>query len=193
MENKMETLKLYIEEDDELLVESKGLGGSIANMDLCLVAFWVQIYDLPIGSFTEEVGCALGNFIGRFLEYDVIKGGAVWKAYMRIRVEINIILPLKRFKKIKLVDGNSMIVTFRYGRLNTFCFIYGRLGHTDNLCGVLFDSPDRVVKREWGVFLKAPIRGSNWRGADKWLKSGIALEEGDSDVGKGEKSTDGTD
>ncbi|KAL8509319.1 hypothetical protein ACS0TY_016501 [Phlomoides rotata] len=104
------------------------------------IPFWVQIYDLPVGYFTEGIVCLLGNFIGHFMEYDATNIGAVI-------VELNVDNPLK---KIKLSDGLSRIATFRYERLNTFCFICGRLRHTESYCEVLFNAEGEDIPRSWG-------------------------------------------
>ncbi|KAL8548451.1 hypothetical protein ACS0TY_007670 [Phlomoides rotata] len=50
----------------------------------------LQIYDLPICSFSEGVGCSLGNFISKFLEYDSSIRGLVWRMYMHVRVKLDI-------------------------------------------------------------------------------------------------------
>ncbi|KAL8496773.1 hypothetical protein ACS0TY_020448 [Phlomoides rotata] len=88
MERLLNNLNLSIDEDDELIVGEEGVkkrvveGGpwTIGNHLLILhqlqigevphqvplnhLAFWVQIYDLPMWSFSEGVGRSLGNFIG---------------------------------------------------------------------------------------------------------------------------------
>ncbi|KAH1215329.1 hypothetical protein GmHk_13G036490 [Glycine max] len=34
------------------------------------VPFWVQIHDLPLGFMSKRVGQNIGNYLGKFLEYD---------------------------------------------------------------------------------------------------------------------------
>ncbi|XP_057793135.1 uncharacterized protein At4g02000-like [Salvia miltiorrhiza] len=133
--------------------------------------FWIQVHDLPAGYLTEGVGRLLGNFIGNFLEYDSTNASGVWRQYMRIRVGIRISEPLKRFKRIKQKDGSSFVVNFRYERLNIFCFLCGRLGHSESFCELMFNPISKNVEREWGVWLKAADRrGVNLAG-DKWLRT----------------------
>lgn len=67
---------------------------------------------------------------------------------MRIKMQIDVSIPLKRKKKIKIGVGESVVVNFKYEKLLTFCFICGMLDHTESRCDKLFESPDGVVKKE---------------------------------------------
>lgn len=153
-----------------LIIHQLKVGELPHSVPLNRLPFWVQIYNLPVGLFTESVGKSLGNFIGTFLEYDMSNRGAAWKPFMRIRVELDVNLPLKRGKKIRSSNGASSTVIFKYERLQLFCFICGRLGHTESACEVLFDAESDNVAREWGPFLKAPDRRSQFLGGERWLR-----------------------
>lgn len=143
------------------------------------LTFWVQIYGVPIGFFTERVGMILGNFIGRFLEYDGSNKGAVWKTYMHIRVEVDVLVPLKRKKKLKLGNSRSAVVNFKYEKLRTFCFLCGMLDHTESRCEKLFNAVDRIVEKGWGPELKAPDRFGRVLDGDRWLKHNLDNLEGE--------------
>lgn len=125
-----------------LIIHKLQIGDIPTQVELNKLAFWVQIYDIPHGLFTEKVGISLGNFIGKFLDYDDSNRGAAWKPYMRIRVELNVDLPLKRWKKIKLCNGIATQVNFKYERLHTFCFICGKLGQKILRCSIYHDRSD---------------------------------------------------
>ncbi|KAL8515424.1 hypothetical protein ACS0TY_014209 [Phlomoides rotata] len=116
------------------------------------ICFWVQNFGLLVGYFSEDIGKALGNFIGKFLEYDLSNTSLVWREYMRVRVDIGVNEPLKCFKKIKLDSGAVVVVTFKYEKLHNLCFICGKLGHTESYCDILFNTEEGEVKREWGAF-----------------------------------------
>ncbi|KAK5772713.1 hypothetical protein PVK06_049007 [Gossypium arboreum] len=57
--------------------------------------WWVQIYDLPQGFIRESMAVIFGNFIGKFLEYDLKNLSNGYKNYMHIRVQIDVRKPLK--------------------------------------------------------------------------------------------------
>lgn len=145
-------------------------GEEPSHVPLLHVDFWVQIFDLPVGFMSEHVGRLLGNFIGKFVEYDMQNNSSLWRTYMRIRVTIDVRLPLKRFKKIKKQGGDWAVVSFKYERLNHFCFICGLLGHTDRFCEKLFITPEAEIKREWGAWLRAPTKRNMFLGGERWLR-----------------------
>ncbi|KAL8498187.1 hypothetical protein ACS0TY_021501 [Phlomoides rotata] len=89
-----------------------------------------SIYDLPHGYISEKVGVQLGNFVGKFMEYDKSNHGAAWLSYVRIWVEIDTMSPLKCWKKISQKNGEPFLVHLKYEKLGTFCFVCGLLGHT---------------------------------------------------------------
>lgn len=96
---------------------------------------------------------------------------------MRIRVNIDINQPLKRFKKIKH-GGGLVTVNFKYEKLQAFCFICGKLGHTESFCESLFDLPEEKAEevrqgpKGWGLFLKADDRRAFRSAGDQWLRKG---------------------
>ncbi|MFQ6641486.1 hypothetical protein Gotur_015953 [Gossypium turneri] len=92
------------------------LGEDPLQIPLVLTPFWVQIYNIPTGLFSDILAVQLGN-----------------RNFMRIRVQIDIRRPLKRRKKISF-GGKYSYVNFKYERLSLFCFYCGRLGHNDSFC-----------------------------------------------------------
>lgn len=95
---------------------------------------------------------------------------------MHIRVELDVNLPLKRFKKIKF-NGGLVQVSFKYEKLQTFCFICGKLGHTESFCDTLFILTEAQVEamrqgvKGWGLFLKADDRKLAQSAGDCWLRT----------------------
>ncbi|XP_074373983.1 uncharacterized protein LOC141714359 [Apium graveolens] len=82
--------------------------------------FWVQIYDLPTSFMTEAVRRQLGNFFGKFVSYDSTNNTSIWREYMRLKIRLDIRLPLKRRKKICRRDRTEFIVTCKYEKLGDF-------------------------------------------------------------------------
>ncbi|KAL5806195.1 hypothetical protein ACOSQ4_028928 [Xanthoceras sorbifolium] len=63
---------------------------------LCLVPFWVQIYDLPLACMNRDMGLFLGGLIGAVQEIDGGDSGDCLGKFLRVRVLINVQQPLKR-------------------------------------------------------------------------------------------------
>ncbi|KAH1073742.1 hypothetical protein J1N35_026070 [Gossypium stocksii] len=75
-----------------------------------------------------------GDFLGQFLEYDMAFRPINYQSFMRIRVRLDVTVPLKQKKKILIGNDRTIYAKFRYEKLSLFCFIYGKLGH-----GLLLD------------------------------------------------------
>lgn len=88
---------------------------------------------------------------------------------MRIRVLIDVRIPLKRYKKIRKVQGDSFTVHFKYEKLNSFCFLCGMLRHTEKFCDKFFFTPKEQTNRDWGPWLRTATRGRVDTEGEKWL------------------------
>ncbi|MBA0772177.1 hypothetical protein Gotri_007596 [Gossypium trilobum] len=97
------------------------------KIPLFMVPFWVQIHDVPIGLFSENLSFQLGNFVGEFIEYDGLNLGKENRNYMR----------------------------FKYERLSLFYFYCGRLGHNDSFCEAKMALGVEVAEMGWDLSLRA--------------------------------------
>lgn len=109
-----------------LILYKLKVGEDPLQVPLVFTPFWVQIHEVPIGLYSENLATQMGNFLGNFLEYDVANLGKENRNFMRIRVQIDVRHPLKRRKQILYGERRSY-VTFKYERLSLFCFFCGRL------------------------------------------------------------------
>ncbi|XP_073121701.1 uncharacterized protein [Henckelia pumila] len=145
--------------DQHLLIfKSLELGMNPHQVPLFQVDFWIQVYDLPIGYMSERVARDVGNFLGKFVEADSNNFTGIWRDYMRIRVSMDIRLPIKRRMKLKKIGEEWSWINFKYEKIPTFCFFCGVIGHSDKFCEKLFDYPDKSVEKLYGVWLRAPSR-----------------------------------
>ena len=112
----------------------------------------------------------MGNYIGEFPEYDASNNSSFWKNYMRVKVKINVRLPLKRWRKISYKGGSGSIVSFKYERLPNLCFICGLLGHTKFFCPKLADFLEHQIRKECGSWLRVQNRRGVALGGESWLR-----------------------
>lgn len=120
--------------------------------------WWVQIHDLPPGFFRESVTVQFGNFIGKFLEYDMKQLSNGYKSFLRIRVKIDVRKLLKRRKKIMISESNFTYAKFKYEKLTLFCFLCGCLGHRDSFCPMRLQCGIQEVEVGWDLTLRAQPR-----------------------------------
>ena len=87
----------------------------------------------------EVVGRDIGNNMGRFIELDKRANQSDQAKFMRIRVELPVDKPLRRGGNVVGMEGDKYWVHFKYERLRTFCFFYGKIGHDMKHCNVCLD------------------------------------------------------
>ncbi|KAL8128213.1 hypothetical protein AgCh_014971 [Apium graveolens] len=135
------------------------------------VEIWVQIYDIPRGLLSENVFKSIGAAVGGFIKSDPANIDGPWKQYARIRVTLDVEKPIKRRMKLKR-DGNAWSwINFKYERLGTFCFVCGRIGHSERDCNVVYANPDKVVDRAYGPWLRAPSKNASVNAGSRWLRN----------------------
>ena len=57
---------------------------------------WVQVYDVPTGFRTKNIGRQIGEKIGQFLMVDLDDETCGWRNYLRIRIKLDVEKPLTR-------------------------------------------------------------------------------------------------
>ncbi|MBA0761693.1 hypothetical protein Gotri_024306 [Gossypium trilobum] len=70
------------------------------------------------------------------MEYDTKQINGGFRNYMRIKVLIDVRMPLKQRKRIMVSSSKQVYVKFKYEKLKLFCFLCGCLGHSDNFCPI---------------------------------------------------------
>ena len=92
-----------------LLLHHHQPGDRPTQVPLFLVAFRIQVHDLPIGYMAESVGKQLGTSL--VTVWNMIST-IIWRHCMGIRVAVDVLIPLVRYKMIKLRNGNLHRVNF---------------------------------------------------------------------------------
>lgn len=130
------------------------------TVPLVYAIFWVHINDLPTGSMSANMAAQLGNFISDFLEYDTIIALMGVKKYMRVKVLIDVLKPLKWKKRIIYGKEKTTYANFQYEKLSLFCFLYGRLRHGESFYPIRLSRGQQIGGLEWDVSLRAKPRRS---------------------------------
>jgi hypothetical protein len=157
-------------DNNMLILEQVQLGMQIERIPLFHVNMWVQVHNLPMGLMRESVGNKLANYIGAFMEYDKNNQTSFWRQYMRVRVKVDVRLPLKKEAKVKDREGNWGTVKFKYEKLGVFCFVCGIMGHAENKCVVRFEMEEDNGVRDWSSDIRAETRRQGGRLSSRWLR-----------------------
>ncbi|TXG49086.1 hypothetical protein EZV62_024961 [Acer yangbiense] len=105
--------------DKALLVLEAPVGkGDIQGMQFNRVVFWIQIHNIPLLCMTSEIGQFLSGMIGEVKEIDIGKTGKCVGKYIRVRVVINVDVPLRRILRVDIMqDGKEIVMMLMYERL----------------------------------------------------------------------------
>lgn len=96
--------------------------------------FWLRLYDLSAGAKKEGIISKIASKAGRVISIGYQKDNYLGGRCVRVRVEINDRQPFVRGTQLQIRGGEPMFITFKYERLQHFCYNCGRLGHTDRDC-----------------------------------------------------------
>ncbi|XP_024006644.1 uncharacterized protein At4g02000 [Eutrema salsugineum] len=83
--------------------------------------FWIRIDGIPPHYQKEETVKGIGEKLGDLIEWETTSA--------RVRVSVECEIPLKFERRVIFYTGDEVIVTFRYKKLQKFCFICQRLSH----------------------------------------------------------------
>lgn len=97
-------------------------GENPSLVPLFLIEFWVQVHDLPIGLVSKIMAKQFGDFLGKFLEYDLSSRLGSSPSVMHIRVQLNVNNILKRRKKVVIGPDRTFYARFQYEKLSLFLF-----------------------------------------------------------------------
>ncbi|KAH7863457.1 hypothetical protein Vadar_017734 [Vaccinium darrowii] len=118
---------------------------------------WVQIWGLPIQFISTEVGLKLGSNIGTVEDVAIPVTGSKEGRFVRVRVYMDISVPLRRGCMVKLAQRAPFWVEFRYERLPMFCRYCGMVGHEFLNCDKRFFDiqEDELRDAQYGPWIRA--------------------------------------
>ncbi|TXG56665.1 hypothetical protein EZV62_017978 [Acer yangbiense] len=108
--------------------------GNISFLGFNKVELWVQISDVPIMCMNRRTAKWLAEHIGVVI--DIPSGSKeCWGRYMRVKVQIDILKPLKQWLRLTFdKSDNIVVVGLKYERLPKFCYAYGKIRHGIKEC-----------------------------------------------------------
>ena len=71
--------------------------------------FWIQVFDLPLKMRHQDIAEKIGGKLGVFKQLDEGLARVGWGKYLRIRVEMDITEPLRRFISLSGIRGKENI------------------------------------------------------------------------------------
>ena len=122
----------------------------VGNIKFQYASLWVQIWDALLDMIPPQVAKEVGNRIG--LVEEVVERKQRQddlSFFMRVRVAMPIVKPIRKGEFIAGSDGLRTWVKFKYERLSMFCHYCGVLGHDVKHCASHF----AVVNKRWGNYI----------------------------------------
>lgn len=151
----------------DLLVLAKVHRSAIpASIPLLTQEFWVRIHGLPILFMTKTMGEELGSSLGKVLKVNCDKHGDCLGDFLRIRVALDITVPLRRGLHVHLPPsegGESLWALLQYEKLPSYCLLCGCFDHKFSMCALSNGTPVDDFKSPFGVWLRAerPLLGTS--------------------------------
>ncbi|MBA0868969.1 hypothetical protein Goshw_021310 [Gossypium schwendimanii] len=137
-------------------------GKAIDTYEFWMAPFWLRIYNIPIELMDRQTALDIGNAIGELVAIDWKDRNGGWTEFIRIKVKINVLNPLRRVVKLVDKDGTETIGVLKYERLPDFCYECGKIGHTVKTCTINKESEVMSgLNPQFGSWLRAPIASPN--------------------------------
>ncbi|KAL0005887.1 hypothetical protein SO802_013448 [Lithocarpus litseifolius] len=120
---------------------------SVQALKLDSVSIWVQVHHILVCFLNRGVAedlCKAIRAVDKSAKDTEVDRGS----FFRVRVRIDISLPLCRGRVLALEDGEECWVSFKYERLPNICYWCGCLDHTDRDCEKWIESDGTLDSRE---------------------------------------------
>ncbi|MBA0568127.1 hypothetical protein Golob_005640 [Gossypium lobatum] len=111
-------------------------GKAIDTYEFWMAPFWLRVYNIPIKLMDRQTTLDIGNAIGEQVAIDWKDRNGGWTEFIRIKVKMNVLNPLRRVVKLEDKDGTETIGVLKYERLPDFYYECGKIGHTVKMCTI---------------------------------------------------------
>ncbi|KAL4297875.1 hypothetical protein GQ457_12G013550 [Hibiscus cannabinus] len=144
----------WVLDDDLFSIVSYNPAWRLADFDFSRMLIWVRVFQLPLRAMNSAMGLRLGSRIGRAIAIDHRVEGGNLGEFLRIRVEVDISKPLRRFVLLGNGQGKKPSpCPLCYERLPNFCFFCGLVGHLLASCMTKPVELD-TAKLQYGAWLR---------------------------------------
>nr|KJB65286.1 hypothetical protein B456_010G088000 [Gossypium raimondii] len=138
------------------------IGKAIDTYEFWMAPFWLRVYNISIELMDRQTALDIGNAIGELVAIDWKDRNGGWTEFIRIKVKINVLNPLRRVVKLVDKDGTETIGVLKYERLPDFCYECGKIGHIVKTCTINNESEVMSgLNPQFGSWLRAPIVSPN--------------------------------
>ncbi|MBA0755398.1 hypothetical protein Gogos_022255 [Gossypium gossypioides] len=158
-------------------------GKEIDAYEFNFTSFWLRIYNIPLEHMDRQTAIDVGKAIGEVVAIDWRDRNGGWTKFIRLKIKINVLCPLRRVVHLVGRDGSETICAIKYERLPAFCYIYGLIGHTTQKC----PKKDEIhetnnLSFQYRNWLRAQIGGPNqkegvWRNGIEILDKSSSSHE----------------
>ncbi|GLT35681.1 hypothetical protein SLA2020_101120 [Shorea laevis] len=131
------------------------------EIDFSRMEFWVQVHGLPKDAMTVENAKRIGSLFPRLISWDESTLGGQ-ESFLRLRVEIDLHVPLLTGFQIAGSEAELKLAKFKYEKLADFCYQCGMLDHTMKTCADYHWTDEdgtytSQARPAYGPSLRAPI------------------------------------
>ncbi|KAF7116964.1 hypothetical protein RHSIM_RhsimUnG0009800 [Rhododendron simsii] len=110
---------------------------AIPDHDFSVSPFWVQIHGLPVEKMNRANAEIIGKRFQKLLAIETNPNGIILdRSFLRIRVEINLSLPIPKGFRLKAKSAlkKDLWISYKYEKLSDLYFACGRFGHDNKSC-----------------------------------------------------------
>lgn len=135
----------------------------------------------------SKASIGFGAYLGEFKEY--CKRNSIHNKYIRLKVGLDVDVPLKKELNVRLDEGAWVIVLFKYEKLGVFCHLCGIIGHTDKTYLKRFETETDDGIRGRSNDIKVDQRRGNLVTKNKWtLDPKVVVQVPEMAAGGGQNS-----
>lgn len=91
------------------------------------IPFWIQIRGIPLQFMNQDVIAHIGRAIGLLMDVDYNAEAIARVEYARVRLNLDIMQPLRFQKNFQFTQGYNTLLRFCYEILRGFCEVCGIL------------------------------------------------------------------